>query len=176
MKPDKNFGTLIIILSIVVPALVGLLLFLPSKSGIEGDWVTFLPHFNGMLNSTTVILLLIGFFMIKRGHISYHKVCMVSSFILGTIFLISYIIYHASMPGTPFGGGAPIKYFYYFFLISHILLSIVVVPLVLFAFYFALSGKIDRHKKIVKFTLPVWLYVSITGVIVYFMISPYYGS
>ncbi len=165
---------MIIVVSVIIPIAVAVLLFLPTKSGIEGDWVRFLPHFNGMLNSTTVILLLLGYVFIKNGNVSYHKTSMITSFILGSIFLISYITYHASVQSTPFGGEAPVKYIYYFFLITHILLSIVVVPFVLFAFYYALSGKIERHKKIVKFTLPIWLYVSVTGVIVYYMISPYY--
>ena len=171
---NKNLSKLIVIISVIIPVVVAVLLYLPNK-GNMGDWVKFLPHFNGMLNSTTVVLLLIGYVFIKSGNVSYHKTAMISSFILGSIFLISYIIYHASVPSTSFGGDAPLKHVYYFFLASHILLSIVVVPFVLFAFYYALTGKIDRHKKIVKFTLPIWLYVSVTGVIVYFMISPYYS-
>ena len=176
MKIANNKSTgLIIIISIIVPVAVAVLLYLPKKSTIGGDWVTFLPHFNGMLNSTTVILLLIGFFCVKNGNLSYHKTSMISAFILGSIFLVSYIIYHASMPSTSYGGETPLKYMYYFFLLTHILFSIVVVPFVLFAFYYALSGRIEKHKKIVRFTLPIWLYVSVTGVIVYFMISPYYA-
>ncbi len=171
---NKNFRKLIIFISAVVPLLVAILLYVPNKNNL-GDWATFLPHLNGMLNSTTVILLLAGYVFIKAGNVFYHKTAMISSFTLGSIFLISYIIYHASVPSTPFGGEAFVKHIYYFFLASHILLSIVVVPFVLFAFYYALTGKIDRHKKIVKFTLPIWLYVSVTGVIVYFMISPYYS-
>jgi len=99
---------------------------------------------------------------------------MISAFILGCIFLIFYVIYHANAPSTKFGGEGLIRYVYFFFLITHILLAFIVVPLVLSAIYFAVSDKIEKHRKIVKFTFPVWLYVSITGIIVYLMISPYY--
>ena len=99
---------------------------------------------------------------------------MMSAFLLGCVFLILYVIYHSNAPSTKFGGEGTIRYIYYFFLLSHVLLAFIVVPLVLSAIYFAISEKIERHKKVVKFTFPVWLYVSVSGVIVYLMISPYY--
>ena len=112
--------------------------------------------------------------MIKvKKDINMHKLFNTLSFILGSIFLISYIIYHSSVESTSYLGG--FKILYYFFLISHISLSIVVVPFVLFAFYYALSNQINNHKKIVKYTFPIWLYVSVSGVIVYLMISPFYN-
>ena len=168
------FSRAIVVVSVAVPLIVAFLLFFPFKSGAEGEWVKFLPHLNGVINSATVVVLVLGFYFIRKKQVAHHKASMVSALVLGSFFLVSYVIYHASMPSTSFGGEAPVKYIYYFFLLTHILLSIVVVPFVLFAFYFALSGNIYRHKRLVKYTLPIWLYVSITGVIVYLMISPYY--
>lgn len=165
----------IITASILVPLVVAVLLFLPYKAESGGDWVKFLPHVIAIINSTTVFILLMGFYFIKNGQIANHRASMISALILGVIFLICYLIYHASVPSTPYGGQGVRRAIYYFFLISHILLSIVVVPFVLFAFYFAFKGNIIRHKKLVKYAFPIWLYVSVTGVIVYFMIRPFYG-
>ncbi len=100
---------------------------------------------------------------------------MLTGLVLSSIFLISYVIYHATVPETRFGGTGFIRYIYFFFLITHIVLAIFVVPLALFSIYRGINSQIDLHKKIVKFTFPVWLYVSVTGVIVYLMISPYYS-
>ncbi|MCC5929813.1 MAG: DUF420 domain-containing protein [Cyclobacteriaceae bacterium] len=173
---SKNYFPLIIsILSIAIPIVVALLLFMPSKIDNAGAWVYFLPHFNGIINTSTSILLIAGFWFISKGNITYHKNAMISAFVLGSLFLVSYVIYHASTDSTPFGGEGWIRTVYFFILISHIILAAVVVPFVLFAFYYALSNKIDKHKKVVKFTLPIWLYVSVTGVIVYLMIRPYYS-
>lgn len=171
---NKNFSVWIGIASVAIPLIVAFLLFNPYKTDTASDWVKFLPHLNAVINSATVVILSMGFYFIKQKNIKFHKACMIAAFVLGVVFLISYIIYHYAVPSTHFGGAGTIKYVYYFFLISHILLSIVVVPFVLFAFYFALSKKIERHKKIVKFTFPIWMYVSVSGVIVYMMISPYY--
>lgn len=147
-----------------------------------------LPSLNAVLNSTTAVLLIAAFFAIKAKKIVLHRSLMLTSLALGALFLVSYILYHSSTATTIFGdidhngtldpseleqlGNSRLVYL--IILLSHIALSFVVVPFVLMAFYFALSDQIDRHKKIVKFTFPIWLYVSITGVIVYLMISPYY--
>lgn len=170
---NKKLSNTIVVVSVLIPIVVAILLFFPFNASL-GGWVKFLPHLNGVINSATVIILLTGFYFIKRGQVASHKASMLSALVLGVIFLVSYVIYHASVPSTPYGGEGSIRYVYYFFLMSHILLSIVVVPFVLFAFYYALSGNIVRHKKLVKYTLPIWLYVSATGVIVYLMIKPYY--
>ena len=162
------------VLSVIVPTVVAILLFMPYKMKLDVSWIYFLPHLIGMLNTTTSLSLVAGFIAVKRKKIAYHRLFMTISFVLGTIFLVTYIIYHATVPSTKFGGEGMVKNIYYFFLLSHILLSVVVVPFVLLAFYYALTNKIDKHKKVVKFTLPIWLYVSVTGVIIYLMISPYY--
>ena len=173
MKNENLYKNLIISISIIVPILVAILLFMPSKIIIFGDWTSKLPHFNAIINTLTSIFLLFSFYFIKvKKNVNLHKSLNTLSFILGSIFLVSYIIYHSSVESTIYQGN--LGYIYYPTLISHILLSIVVVPFVLFAFYFALSNQITKHKKVVKYTFPIWLYVSVTGVIVYLMISPYY--
>ncbi len=177
----------IIILSIVTPALVSILIFSDEKVSL-GNWVKILPHLNAVFNSVTAMALLSGFVMIKRKEIQLHRLAMTVSFVLGALFLISYITYHSSVPSVIYGdidgdgildaieqeNLGSMRIVYLSLLLSHIGLSIVVVPFVLFAFYYALSDKIENHKKIVKYTWPVWFYVSISGVLVYLMISPYY--
>ena len=172
MNNENFYKRIIIGISILVPLLVSILLFMPTKISFYGINPKILPHVNAIINSLTAILLFISFIMIKLRNIRLHKILMMTSFILGSIFLLSYIIYHSSVESTSYLGEKRILY--YFFLISHVLLSIIVVPFVLFAFYFSLSNQIPKHKKIVKYTFPIWLYVSISGVIVYLMISPYY--
>ena len=171
---NNKLVRLIVFISILIPIAVAVLLFMPSKVSFFGSWAYVLPHFNAIINSLTAFFLLFSFYMIKvKKDINMHKLFNTLSFILGSIFLISYIIYHSSVESTSYLGS--FKILYYFFLISHISLSIVVVPFVLFAFYYALSNQINNHKKIVKYTFPIWLYVSVSGVIVYLMISPFYN-
>ncbi len=183
---SRNTG-IIVGVSVAIPLVVAALILLPQKID-AGSWVYFLPDLNAVINSLTAILLLLALFMVKRGNIVAHRTLMTSGFVLGFIFLICYIIYHASAGSVKYGDADAdgvlseaeklaiegTRSVYLFILFSHILLSIFVVPFVLFAFYYALSGKVERHKKIVKFTFPLWLYVSVTGVIVYLMISQYY--
>ena len=162
------------VLSVAIPVAVAVLLGLPTKLDL-GDWVYTLPHIIGAVNTLTAICLLVAFIAVKKKHIDAHKRFNSLAFILGAIFLVLYVLYHASAASTPFGGEGIVRSIYYFLLISHIVLSIGVVPLVLLAFYYALNGMIDKHKKIVKYTFPIWFYVSVTGVTVYLMISPYYA-
>lgn len=172
---SKVFKRLFILLSVMIPILVVALLYLPKSETSKIDsWLYSLPFYNAIINTLTAILLILGFYFVKQAKVTYHKMSMISAFILGSLFLVFYVIYHSNAPSTKFGGEGMIRNIYFFFLISHILLAFIVVPLVLSAIYFAVFGKIEKHKKIVKFTFPVWLYVSITGVIVYLMISPYY--
>jgi len=161
------------LLSIAIPIAVAVLLGLPTKLDL-GDWVYTLPHVIGVINTLTAICLVLAIVAIKRKKVDLHKKFNSAAFVLGAIFLLCYVTYHASAESTSFGGYDTTKYIYYFFLLTHIVLSIGVVPLVLLAFYYALNEMIDKHKKIVKFTFPIWLYVSVTGVIVYLMVSPYY--
>ena len=169
----NNLVKIITIVSVIIPLAVAVLLFMPSKIELFGDWTYKLPHFNAVINSLTALFLVISFYMIKyKKNVSMHQLFNTMAFILGGIFLVSYILYHSSVESTRYIGDS--KGIYYFFLISHILLSIVVVPFVLFAFYYSLSDQIKKHKKVVKYTFPIWLYVSVSGVIVYLMISPFY--
>ncbi len=161
------------IFSIAIPVAVAVLLGLPTKLNL-GDWVYNLPHVIGGINTLTALCLIIAVIAVKKKNIKLHRQMNSAAFILGAVFLVCYVLYHASAPSTPYGGEGAVKYVYYVLLISHIVLSIGVVPLVLLAFFYALNGMIDKHKKIVKYTFPIWLYVSVTGVTVYLMISPYY--
>ena len=170
---NNNLVKLITVVSVLIPIAVAILLFMPSKIDLFGDWTYKLPHFNAIINSLTSLFLILSFYMIKyKKNIKAHQNLNTASFILGSIFLVSYIIYHSSVESTSYQGDQRVIYFS--FLISHILLSIVVVPFVLFAFYYSLTKQIEKHKKVVKYTFPIWLYVSVSGVIVYLMISPFY--
>jgi putative membrane protein len=173
MKKSAANDRLINITSIAIPVAVAVLIGIQTRIPL-GDWTKVLPHVIGFLNTTTALTLLVGFFAIKNKNIEVHRKSMGFAFLQGGIFLILYILYHISNPSTPFGGQGIIRPVYYFLLISHIVLSIGVVRLVLLAIYHALTGDIQKHKAIVKWAYPIWLYVSVTGVIVYVLISPYY--
>jgi putative membrane protein len=169
----KSSFTFINVISVLVPLLVAILLGIRTKVDL-GAWTKYLPYLNAVINTLTAILLLTGLSYIKKGKIEHHKRALSAAFCLGGVFLVFYVLYHLTNASTPFGGEGFIKYFYYFILISHILCSFVVLPLVLRAYYFGLNRIDEQHKKIVKFAFPIWLYVSVTGVIAFLMISPYY--
>jgi putative membrane protein len=160
-------------LSIVVPLVVALLLGIRTKLDL-GDWTHHLPHVIGGINALTSMLLMAGWVAVRARKIGWHRACMTSAFCLGALFLVCYVTYHLTNPSTRFGGEGGIRYVYYFVLISHIALSLIVLPLVLRAFAFALLRKFDAHRQIARFAYPIWLYVSVTGVLAYWMISPYY--
>lgn len=174
-QPD-NRGVIrwISVISIAVPVVVAVLLFMPSKINLASEWVYFLPHLNAVINSAATIALIFGLIFIKKGDINLHKASMTSAFGLGAIFLVSYVIYHASAESTTFGGEGWIRSVYYFILITHIILAAVALFPILLAYYYGYFDQRAKHKKIVKFAFPIWLYVTITGVLVYLMISPYY--
>ena len=171
---DTRYFLLIALLSVAVPLLVTFLLFVPQTGKLGDVDVTFLPKLHAMLNSLTAIALVLGFTFIRKGNIRYHRFAMVTAIVLSAFFLISYVTYHYQAPPTRFGGEGTIRGIYYFVLLTHIVLAAVIVPLVLLSVYFAISNQFDRHRRIARWTLPIWLYVAITGVVVYFMISPYY--
>lgn len=175
LEIDKKYLFLIVLLSVAIPTLVAYLIYKPQMHHSAKHWVYILPHLNAAINATTSLLLLAGLYFIRKKQINNHRNMMVSAFVLGTLFLIFYVIYHGSAPSTSFGGVGMIRPIYYTLLLSHILLAIVVVPLVLMALYFAIKDNIDNHKRVVKFAYPIWLYVSVTGVLVYLLISPYYS-
>lgn len=173
LAEERKANRIINALSVVIPVAVAIMLGIRQKFDF-GDWTDNLPYLNAILNSITSVLLLLGLYFIKQKNVAAHRIIMLSAFALGSAFLVSYILYHITHESTAFGGQGWVRPVYYFLLISHIVLSIVVVWFVLRAVYFAISGQISRHKATVKWAYPIWLYVSITGVVVYLMIAPYY--
>lgn len=175
-QSNRMYMWIIGILSVVVPIVVAFLMFGGNQfTRIEGLDVSFLPHFNAVLNTATFLLLIAGFIAVKNKQVAYHRMFMMSAFVLSSIFLVSYVIYHNNAESTKFGGEGFIRYIYFFILITHIILAATVVPFVLTTIYYAWSNQIEKHKKLVKWTYPIWTYVAGTGVIVYLMISPYYA-
>jgi putative membrane protein len=170
VKNQEPYQKLIIALSIVIPLTVAILF----KVKIEGFDFSFLPPIYASINGVTSILLLLALIAIKNGNRRVHETIMKVCIALSAAFLVMYVAYHMTSDPTAFGGGRFAKYTYYFILITHIILSIAVIPLVMFTFVRALSQNFDRHRKLAKITFPIWLYVAITGVVVYLMISPYY--
>lgn len=173
-KEKGGAGIIVIVVSIVIPLLVAILYFAKGLIKTSGTWVYALPHINVFINGSTAILLLFGRHKIKHGDRKSHKKIMITSFVLGVVFLLCYVTYHATVPSTHYGGEGFLKYLYFSFLITHILTAAAVVPFVLLALYFALQNNFKKHRRVVKYGFPLWLYVSITGVIVYLMIRPYY--
>ncbi len=184
----RNYTKAIIIVSIAIPAAVAFLILVPAGKIDFGFNTRILPLFHAILNSSTAILLLASLYFIKNGQVRAHKTANLIAVVLSTIFLVSYVIYHASNPSTRFGdldhdgllsdeekqqAGAA-RYIYYFILSSHIMLSGIIIPFVLFTLQRAYQEKFDKHRKLAKITWPMWLYVAVTGVVVYVMISPYY--
>jgi len=135
-----------------------------------------LPPIYASINGVTAFLLIAAVVAIKNGNRKLHEYLMKLAIACSISFLVMYVAYHMTSDSTKFGGEGAIKYLYYFILITHILLSIIIIPLVLTTYVKAWSEKFDKHKKLAKITFPIWLYVAITGVIVYVMIAPYYGS
>jgi putative membrane protein len=175
LPKNKQANQIINVLAVAIPVVVAILLNPKIPKVALGDWTYNLPFVNACINTLTAISLLMGLYFIKQKNVIAHRAMMLTSFVLGSVFLVNYVMYHLSNESTPFGGVGVVRPIYYFLLISHISLSIGVVWFVLRALYFALSGQIEAHKKVVKWAYPIWLYVSVTGVVVYAMISPYYG-
>jgi putative membrane protein len=166
----KQFKLLITIASIAIPLVVALLF----KVKIDGIDFSFLPPIYATLNGITAVLLVFALIYIKSGNRAMHEKMINISMVLSLLFLVCYVAYHMTSDPTPYGGTGTAKYLYYFILISHIILSVAVVPLVLFSYLFAWQGDFTRHKKWTKMTWPLWFYVAVTGVVVYLMISPFY--
>lgn len=171
---DKLVFRLILGLSVVVFGVVVILYQLPKADHIP-DWASFLPKLNAIINATCSILLVTSFMAIKRGNVNLHKGLNISTFVLSSLFLVSYIVFHSFGVETRFPEDNPIRPLYLVILISHIVLAAAVFPLVLTSFYLGLTSQVDRHRKVSRFTFPIWLYVTVTGVVVFLMISPYYN-
>ena len=171
VKRKDPYRRTIIVLSVIIPLAVAALFGMPKIKGYD---TSFLPPIYATINGITALLLMIGVAAIKNGRQLLHERIMKLCISLSAIFLILYLVYHVTSESTPYGGEGPIRGVYFFILITHILLSVGVIPLVLFTFARAVSRDFKRHRALARITFPVWLYVVVTGVIVYLMISPYY--
>ncbi|HET7817986.1 MAG TPA: DUF420 domain-containing protein [Bacteroidia bacterium] len=172
---DKGFFRLSIIVSVLVFAIVVVLNVLP-KPDFTPAFIRYLPMLNATINGTCFMLLLISFYFIKQKNIAAHKKVNITAFFLSALFLVSYILYHYFSEETKFPKENSLRPLYLFILLTHILLASLVLPFILMSFYRGLNMQVEKHKKIVRWTFPIWLYVTLTGVIVYLMISPYYVS
>lgn len=172
---EKKYKGWIWALSIIIPLAVAALFGVNlRKLGYDVQPLSFLPPIYAGINGLTAVLLVWAVSAVKRGNFQLHenliKLCMVCS----SLFLVMYVAYHMTSDSTAFGGEGIIRYVYFFILITHIILSVVIIPFVLFTFVRGIAGAYERHKKLARITYPMWLYVAVTGVVVYLMISPYY--
>ncbi|MBS7787229.1 DUF420 domain-containing protein [Flavobacterium sp. CYK-55] len=173
---ESKFNKFIIAVSIIIPVAVAILFSVKLKDfGIVVEPFGFLPPIYATINGVTAVVLVAALYAIKNGKRKVHEKLMTLAIVLSVLFLVMYVIYHMTADATKYGGEGIMRPIYYFLLISHILLSISVIPLVLISYVRALAERFDRHKKIAKIAFPIWLYVAITGVIVYLMIAPYYN-
>jgi putative membrane protein len=167
----EPYSKLIVAVSILIPVLVAVLFGVK----IPGYDLSFLPPIYATINGVTAILLVTAVMAIKRKKRELHERLMKTCVALSATFLVLYVLYHMTSDSTSYGGIGPLRYVYFFILITHILLSVGVIPMVLFTYLRAWRGEFSRHRALAKYTFPLWLYVAVTGVIVYLMISPYYS-
>lgn len=175
MENTNKYNKWILILSIAIPVAVAVLFKVKLKDfGFSVEPLSFLPPIYATTNGITAVLLVAAVIAIKNGKRKVHENLMKTAIALSVAFLVMYVAYHMTADSTKFGGEGTIAFVYYFILITHIFLSIAIIPLVLITYVRALSQRFDQHKKIAKITFPIWLYVAVTGVVVYVMIAPYY--
>jgi putative membrane protein len=167
----KKYKVWIWAVSILIPVVVAILFMIriPNVAPLN-----FLPPIYAAINGLTAVVLFLAYLAIRRKNITLHELLMKTAISLSVIFLVMYVAYHMTSDPTPYGGQGSIRYVYYFILISHILLSIGIIPLVLITYVRAISDLFYDHKKIARYTFPIWMYIAVTGVVVYLMISPYY--
>lgn len=176
---ERKILNFIYVVSIVIPIAVGLLMIMPAEWKVsigmaEDTAISNLPLMHAVLNGLTFLFLVLAFVAIKNKKIEIHRILMITALTLSSLFLISYVIYHTTHPSAKFLGEGSIRYVYFFILISHIILSVPVIPLALLSIWRGWTNDIVKHKKITKFSFPIWLYVSFTGVLVYLFMQPYY--
>jgi putative membrane protein len=187
---EKKFKGSIIAVSIIIPVAVAVLFSVKLKDfGIDVEPLSFLPPIYAGINALTAVLLVAAVVAIKKANRKLHEKLMTFAIACSVVFLVMYVAYHMTAESAKFGDtnfdgqlddaektavGA-VRYFYYFILLTHITLSVVIIPMVLFTYVRALAAQFDKHKKLAKITFPIWLYVAVTGVVVYLMISPYYA-
>jgi putative membrane protein len=167
----KSYGKLITVVSVLIPVVVAILFTvrLPNVAPLD-----FLPPIYAGINALTALILVIAYVAIRQKNIKLHEKLMKIAIALSLVFLVMYVAYHMTADPTPFGGEGIVRQVYYFILISHILLSVGIIPMVLITYVRAISKRFADHKKISVITFPIWLYIAVTGVVVYLMISPYY--
>lgn len=171
-KNDKLANTIIITLSVVVFSLVVLM---RNWKPLHFSFDTHIfPAMSATFNSIVAVLLLVGLYFVKQKQFEKHRAVMLGAVLCSVLFLLTYVLYHISTPETTYGGTGTVKVIYLLILFSHIGLAGIILPFILFAVYRGLTGEYDRHKKLTRWVWPLWFYVSVTGVVVYFMISPYY--
>ncbi|MCX2719045.1 DUF420 domain-containing protein [Lentiprolixibacter aurantiacus] len=169
---EKRFNRYITIISIVIPVVVAVLFGIRIP---DVEPLGFLPPIYATINGLTAVLLIAAVLAIKNGKQKLHQNLMTTCIVLSVLFLVMYVAYHMTSDSTPYGGEGVMRYVYFFILITHIMLSIVIIPLVLKTYARAYLKKYEEHRKIARITFPIWLYVAVTGVVVYLMISPYYN-
>jgi len=172
-RKDQTYIPLIVTVSIVIPLVVAILMLLPSTESASS--FTALPLFHAILNGLTAISLLVGYILIRSKRRKQHQYAMITALALSIIFLVSYVIYHFNTGHTSYGGEGAMRTIYFFILITHICLAVVIIPMALLSVYRGLTNQIDKHRKIARWTFPIWLYVAVTGVLVYLLMRPYYG-
>jgi putative membrane protein len=176
IEKEKKYNKWIVALSIIIPVAVAALFGVNLRSlGFDVEPLIFLPPIYASINGLTALILIIAVIAIKKKKIVLHENLMTTAIGCSVVFLVLYIAYHMTSDSTKFGGEGYISYIYYFILFTHIVLSVIIIPFVLITYVRAITNNIERHKKIAKITFPMWLYVAVTGVIVYIMISPYYA-
>jgi putative membrane protein len=169
-ESSKNMIAAIIALSLAATLFLFWLIYVHTAPQAFATRLLFLPSIDALTNGMAAICLLVGYFFITRRNIKAHRRAMIAAFVFSSIFLVSYIVNHALHGDTLYQGHGPIRAVYFSILISHIVLCTIALPMVLITFFFSLTGRFPQHKKIARFTLPIWLYVSVTGVVVFAML------
>jgi len=187
-EKEALYRKIVIAISVAIPGVVAFLILVPQTGNLGSFDVSTFPGINATLNSLTTLCLISALVAIKNKNITVHRAFMSTAFILSACFLVLYVLYHFQGASTKYGdsdhngmvdemekvAAGSMRLVYFGLLISHIVLAAIVLPFILFSFYYSLSGQIDKHKKLVKISFPMWLFVAVSGVLVYFMISPYY--
>jgi putative membrane protein len=168
-ESDRSFWLFNAVVSTAAVGFLGWLLLLRESGGVDAD-LSFMPGVNATLNAASATLLMLGYRAIRSGRRELHKRLMVSAFAASAVFLVGYVLYHYAHGDTPYRGVGPMRTVYFTILITHVVLSILMLPMILTTFYLAARDRLASHKRLAKWTLPIWLYVSVTGVIIYFML------
>lgn len=172
-RREKAVLTAIFAVSAAALAFLVWLIYLREQAGTHAEAVAFLPAVNAALNAMAALCLACGYVAIRLRRIPVHRALMAAAFVFSSLFLVSYIVYHFVHGDTKFTGMGWVRPVYFSILISHIALSVVMLPMIFITFYYALSAQLAKHRRIARFTLPIWLYVSVTGVAIYFFLSAY---